>query len=83
MKKDYVKNVVLVMSGGSGTRFGADKPKQYCDMKGRPVIEYVLEACKLSMRTDQVVIVTARDYVDSVREQYGYPTTDGHQDCST
>lgn len=75
--KNYIKNVVLVMSGGSGTRFGADKPKQYCDMKGRPVIEYVLEACKLSTRTDQVVIVTAQDYVDSVREQYGYPTTVG------
>ena len=28
--KKYIKNVVLVMSGGSGTRFGADKPKQYC-----------------------------------------------------
>ena len=75
--KSYIKNVILVMSGGSGTRFGADKPKQYCDMKGRPVIEYVLEACKLSMKTDQVVIVTAQDYVDSVREQYGYPTTVG------
>lgn len=77
LMRNYIKNVVLIMSGGSGTRFGADKPKQYCDMKGRPVIEYVLEACKLSMRTDQVVIVTAQDYVDPVREQYGYPTTVG------
>lgn len=76
----YVKNVVLVMSGGSGTRFGADKPKQYCDMKGRPVIEYVLDACKLSNNTDQVVIVTAQEYVDSIREQYGYPTTKGGVD---
>lgn len=75
--KKYIKNVVLIMSGGSGTRFGADKPKQYCDMKGRPVIEYVIDACKLSMNTDQVVIVTAKDYVDSIRERYGYPTTIG------
>lgn len=74
---DYIHNVVLVMSGGSGTRFGADKPKQYCDMKGRPVIEYVLEACKLSKRTDQVVIVCAKDYVESIGVQYGYPTTEG------
>ena len=75
--KGYIKNVVLVMSGGSGTRFGADRPKQYCMMNGKPVIEYVLEACKLSKQTDQVVVVTAKDYVESVREQYGYPTTVG------
>ena len=75
--KTYIKNVVLVMSGGSGTRFGADRPKQYCDMKGRPVIEYVLDACKLSKNTDQVVIVTAQEYVDPIHEQYGYPTTVG------
>lgn len=75
--KNYIKNVVLVMSGGSGTRFGADRPKQYCDMIGRPVIEYVLDACKLSKNADQVVIVTAQEYVDSIHEQYGYPTTIG------
>lgn len=80
MEKEFIKNVVLVMSGGSGTRFGADKPKQYCDMKGRPVIEYVLDACKLSMKTDQVVIVAANDYVDIVREKYGYPSTVGGKD---
>ena len=77
MVKSFIKNVVLVMSGGSGTRFGADKPKQYCNMQGRPVIEYVLDACKLSRNTDQVVIVTAHDYVESVRQLYGYPTTVG------
>lgn len=68
------------MSGGSGTRFGADRPKQYCDMKGRPVIEYVLDACKLSKNTDQVVIVTAQEYIDIIHEQYGYPTTKGGAD---
>lgn len=75
--KKYIKNVVLVMSGGVGERFGADKPKQYCDMKGRPVIEYVLDACKLSLLTDEVVIVTAKDYIKRVHERYGYPTTEG------
>lgn len=75
--KNYVHNVILVMSGGVGARFGADKPKQYCEMKGRPVIEYVLDACKLSKKTDQVVIVTADDYVESVQQLYGYPTTVG------
>ncbi len=80
MKKQYINNVVLIMSGGSGSRFGADKPKQYCDMKGRPVIEYVLDACKLSTCTDQVVIVAAHNYVDVIYKKYGFPTTVGGKD---
>lgn len=80
MRAPYINNVVLVMSGGSGTRFGADKPKQYCNLKGRPVIEYVLDACKLSKNTDQVVIVAASDYVDIIQKQYGLPTTVGGKD---
>ncbi len=34
MVKANVHNVILVMSGGVGSRFGADCPKQYC-MKGK------------------------------------------------
>ena len=42
MKKEYVHNVILVMSGGVGARFGTDCPKQYNIMDNRMVIDYVI-----------------------------------------
>ncbi|SDB49364.1 bifunctional 2-C-methyl-D-erythritol 4-phosphate cytidylyltransferase/2-C-methyl-D-erythritol 2,4-cyclodiphosphate synthase [Belnapia rosea] len=34
----------LLMAAGSGTRFGADQPKQYLPLLGRPVIRHAAEA---------------------------------------
>lgn len=76
MNAEGKKSIILVMSGGSGQRFGADTPKQYCDMGGRPVIEYALDACRFSS-ADDIVIVTAKEYLDIVHQKYGYPTTVG------
>lgn len=70
------KKIILMMSGGSGQRFGSDTPKQYCEMAGRPVIEYALDACRFS-KADDVVIVTAQNYLDPIHEKYGFPTTVG------
>ena len=38
-------NIVIIMSGGVGQRFGAAIPKQYNLIAGRPVIDYVVDAC--------------------------------------
>ena len=35
--------IALILSGGTGTRLGAEIPKQYIEVKGRPVISYCLE----------------------------------------
>lgn len=75
--KNYINNVILVMSGGSGTRFGADCPKQYCLMKNRYVIDYVMDACRHSTLTDVVVVVCAEDYYDFIKERYGCPAVIG------
>lgn len=50
-------NVALIMSGGVGKRFGSDLPKQYNTIKGRPIIDYVIDACKKSKLTDRIVVV--------------------------
>ena len=71
------RNVVLIMSGGSGTRFGADRPKQYCLLNGKPIIEYALDACRHASLVDEIVIVAAEEYVQPLWEKYGFPTTVG------
>lgn len=39
-------NVAMIMSGGVGKRFGTMLPKQYNLIHGRPVIDYVIDACR-------------------------------------
>lgn len=50
-------NIVMIMSGGVGKRFGADIPKQYTKLKGRPVIDYVIDEALGSKLMDRVLIV--------------------------
>ena len=40
----------LLVAAGSGTRFGADQPKQFIELAGRPVLRWAAEA--LSSQTD-------------------------------
>ena len=50
-------NIAMIMSGGVGRRFGSVIPKQYNLIHGRPVIDYVIEACEESKLTDRIVVV--------------------------
>ena len=34
-------NHCLLMMGGVGSRFGADRPKQYVEVDGKPVFIYI------------------------------------------
>jgi len=36
-------NIALILSGGTGKRLGADIPKQYIEVNGRPVISYCMK----------------------------------------
>lgn len=50
-------NIAMIMSGGVGRRFGSVIPKQYNLIKGKAVIDYVIQACKQSSLTDAIVVV--------------------------
>lgn len=64
-------NIAMIMSGGVGKRFGAAVPKQYNLINGRPVIDYVIEACKKSSLTDAVVVVCDAQCVSFSKELSG------------
>ncbi len=56
MVKANVHNVILNMSDGVGSRFGADYPRQYRMMGGeRQIVEYAIDAVgsSKSSRSDQ------------------------------
>ena len=49
--------IALVLSGGTGSRLGADIPKQYLRVQGRPVLLYCMETLHKSPVIDAVQIV--------------------------
>ena len=50
-------NIAMIMSGGVGKRFGTLLPKQYNLIHGRPVIDYVIDACRAAKSVDKIVVV--------------------------
>lgn len=58
-----MKNIVFLMAGGVGNRFGADRPKQYLDLNGRPVIDYVIDAIDNSNSVDGVIVYAGSEYI--------------------
>lgn len=47
----------LLLSGGTGTRMGVEKPKQYIEVNGRPIIAYCLQTLLFHESIDAVQIV--------------------------
>lgn len=50
-------NIVLILSGGTGTRMGLDVPKQYLEVGGRRILEYCMQPFAESGCIDAVQIV--------------------------
>ncbi|MBQ7920649.1 MAG: 2-C-methyl-D-erythritol 4-phosphate cytidylyltransferase [Lachnospiraceae bacterium] len=50
-------NIALILSGGTGSRVGADIPKQYIEVKGQPIISYCLQTFLVHEEIDAVCIV--------------------------
>ncbi|MBB2295122.1 MULTISPECIES: SDR family NAD(P)-dependent oxidoreductase [unclassified Escherichia] len=59
-----MKNIAVILSGGSGTRFGGQQPKQFTKLAGRAVIEYTIDAFERAEAIDEIIIVSQPHYID-------------------
>jgi 2-C-methyl-D-erythritol 4-phosphate cytidylyltransferase len=50
-------NVAIVVAGGKGTRFGGNRPKQFLDLNGLPIIIHSLKRFETSEQIESVVVV--------------------------
>ena len=55
------RHYAIVPAAGSGSRFGAEKPKQYLDLLGRPLIYHSLAALTACPDIERVWVVLAPD----------------------
>ncbi len=61
-------NILFFMMGGSGTRFGAQIPKQYTLINDAPVFSYILDGYQKLPEVDKIVIVSHKDWISYCEE---------------
>jgi 4-diphosphocytidyl-2-methyl-D-erithritol synthase len=64
----------LILAGGIGTRVGADKPKQFIEIGGKPILIHTLDKFQKHPSIDRIAVVCVEGWeeeVRSYRETYG------------
>lgn len=71
-----MKTVAIIVAGGSGTRFGAELPKQFLELGGKPILMRSIEAFANSGNCPVDVIVTLpsdqMDLWQRLCDRYGF-----------
>ena len=73
------KTVGIILAGGIGSRFGADRPKQYCNIFGKEMIWYSIDAFgKAKTIDDFIVVVDAAEMKRGrIAKEYSVKTVEG------
>lgn len=58
------KNIAVILSGGSGSRFGGALPKQFTKLAGKAVIEYTIDVFEQSEFIDEILIVAQSAHIE-------------------
>lgn len=60
-------NIAVIFAGGVGARMGADVPKQFLELNGKPVLAHTLALFQDHPLVDEIVLVVAPVYFDDCR----------------
>ena len=60
--------IALILAGGTGSRFGSARPKQFTLVAGRTVLEHSIAAFEQSEEINEIGIVVHPDHLDEVRD---------------
>lgn len=56
-------NTAIIVAAGSGSRFGAEQPKQFVEILGKPLIIHTLEKFQTCPAVDEIVLVLPADAI--------------------
>lgn len=56
-------NIAIIVAAGSGVRFGADRPKQFLEIGGKPLLIHTLEKFENCPAIDEILIVLAESEI--------------------
>lgn len=60
-------NIAIILAGGTGTRVGADVPKQFIKIMDKPILAYTLEVFQNNSNIDVIEVVCHPDWVEEVQ----------------
>jgi ribitol-5-phosphate 2-dehydrogenase (NADP+) / D-ribitol-5-phosphate cytidylyltransferase len=63
-----LRNVAVVLAGGTGTRVGLSIPKQLIKVAGKPIIEHTIGTLQASPHVDEVMVLMAPGHLDAIHE---------------
>ena len=63
-----MKNYVILLAGGVGKRMGAEIPKQFIEVNGKPIIVYSIENFQRNDQIHKIVVVCVKEWIDHVKQ---------------
>lgn len=66
------KNVIIILAGGIGTRYDADRPKQFLEIAGKELLAYSIEEMQKCRSAHRIMVVLNNDKKEMKRVQDTY-----------
>ena len=66
-------NVAVILAGGVGSRVGADRPKQFIEVLGKPILAYTIDVFQNHPEIDAIEVVchkSWKDYLNNMIKKY-------------
>ena len=63
-----MKNIGVILAGGSGRRLGSELPKQFIVIAGKTVLAHTLYTFEKHERIDEIILVVHKDYIKETEE---------------
>ena len=63
-----MKNYVILLAGGVGKRMASDIPKQFLEVRGKPIVVYSIENFQRNSSIEKIVVVCKKEWIDYLRE---------------
>ena len=61
-------NTAIIVAAGTGSRFGSERPKQFVELLGKPVIIHTIERFEACDAIDEIVLVLSANEIDGFRQ---------------
>ncbi len=65
----------MILAGGIGSRVGSERPKQFIEVWGKPILSYTLDIFQAHSEVDAVEVVCHAEWMDYLKEivdRYGH-----------